>query len=159
MNPCPCGYLGSPQHRCRCTPDQVTRYQGKLSGPFLDRIDLHVEVPAITTGELLHAPFGETSASIRERCTAARTVAFERQGKPNAALQGREIDQVGQLDAKAAQFLNVAAARLGWSARGVHRTLRVARTIADLVLSTRTQTEHVAEAMQYRHSAMPNGSV
>ena len=152
MNPCPCGYLGSTQKACRCTPDQVARYQGKLSGPLVDRIDLHVEVPAVMAGDLLQAPPGESSASIQARCTAARARAVARQGKPNQALQGQEIDQYVLLDAAAAKFLNVAAARLGWSARSTHRALKVARTIADLAGAQTTQVTHVAEAMQYRRA-------
>ena len=152
MNPCPCGYLGSTLRVCRCTPDQVARYQGKLSGPLIDRIDLHVEVPAMPSSELLQAPPGESTASIRERCTAARLRAIERQGKSNQALQGKEIDDHLLLDDAAAKFLNVAAARLGWSARSTHRALKVARTIADLAGAHSTQVNHLAEAMQYRRA-------
>jgi magnesium chelatase family protein len=156
MNPCPCGYLGSAQKACRCTPDQVARYQGKLSGPLVDRIDLHVDVPAVLAGDLLQAPPGESSASIQARCTAARARAVARQGKPNQALQGQEIDQHVLLDDAAAKFLNVAAARLGWSARSTHRALKVARTIADLAGARTTQVTHVAEAMQYRRALHSN---
>jgi len=152
MNPCPCGYLGASGRNCRCTPDQVARYQGKLSGPLLDRIDLHVEVPALAPAELLQAPPGEGTADIRERCGAARQRALERQGKPNQALSGREIDAHLRLDPAATQFLHTAAARLGWSARSTHRALKVARTIADLAGSASTQVTHVAEAVQYRRA-------
>ena len=152
MNPCPCGYLGSTQKACRCTPDQVARYQGKLSGPLIDRIDLHVEVPALPSADLLQAAPGESTCSIRERCTAARARAVARQGKSNHALQGKEIDDHLVLDDAAAKFLNVAAARLGWSARSTHRALKVARTIADLAGARMTQVTHVAEAMQYRRA-------
>ena len=150
MNPCPCGFLGSPQRACRCTPDQVSRYQGKLSGPLLDRIDLHVEVPALPPDQLVQAPPGEATATLRERVERARAVAMARQGKPNHALQGQEIDDHVHLDAAAAKFLNVAAARLGWSARSTHRALKVARTIADLAGAATTEVSHVAEAVQYR---------
>ena len=152
MNPCPCGYLGSPLKACRCTPDQVLRYQGKLSGPLLDRIDLHVEVPALPAADLLAAPPGEGTSSIRARCTDARARALARQGKSNQALQGKEIDEHLALDAAAAKFLNTAAARLGWSARSIHRALKVARTIADLAGAQTTQVTHVAEAVQYRRA-------
>lgn len=150
MNPCPCGYLGSSLKACRCTPDQVARYQGKLSGPLLDRIDLHVEVPALAPADLLQTPPGESSASIRERCMAARRRAQQRQGQPNQALAGQDIDRHALLDDPALSFLNTAATRLGWSARGTHRALKVARTIADLADSHSIQVSHVAEAMQYR---------
>jgi magnesium chelatase family protein len=155
MNPCPCGYLGSPLKACRCTPDQVLRYQGKLSGPLLDRIDLHVEVPALPPADLLHAPPGEGTVAIRARCTAARERAMQRQGKSNQALQGQEIDEFLALDTAAAKFLNTAAARLGWSARSIHRALKVARTIADLAGAQGTQVTHVAEAVQYRRALRP----
>ena len=152
MNPCPCGFLGSSQKACRCTPDQVARYQSKLSGPLMDRIDLHVEVPALPSGELLQAPPGESTDAIRERCAAARARAIARQGKSNQALQGKEIDDCLGLDDAAAKFLNLAATRLGWSARSTHRALKVARTIADLAGAQKTQVTHVAEAMQYRRA-------
>ena len=93
MNPCPCGYLGSAQKTCRCTPDQVARYQGKLSGPLVDRIDLHVEVPAVNSADLLQAPPGESSADIRARCSAARERAVARQGVANQAIHGRALDR------------------------------------------------------------------
>ena len=152
MNPCPCGYLGSTQRACRCTPDQVGRYQGRLSGPLLDRIDLHIDVPAVPAADLLQAGPGEASAAIRARCVAARERAMARQGKSNQALQGQEIDVHVLLDEAAAKFLNVAATRLGWSGRSTHRALKVARTIADLAGAQHTQLAHVAEAMQYRRS-------
>lgn len=150
MNPCPCGYLGSTQIRCRCTPDQVARYQGKLSGPLLDRIDLHIEVPAVTPVELMALRSGEGSALIQQRCVLARERALRRQGKTNQGLQSQEIDQQIRLDDAATQMLHVAATRLGWSARSTHRALKVARTIADLAGSETTALQHLAEAIQYR---------
>ncbi|MFN5350365.1 MAG: YifB family Mg chelatase-like AAA ATPase [Polaromonas sp.] len=152
MNPCPCGYLGSNLRSCRCSPDQVSRYQGKLSGPLLDRIDLHVEVGALAADELINTPPGETTASIRVRVTAARECAMARQGNTNQALSGKAIDEQCQLDNAAAKFLNTAAARLGWSGRSIHRCLKVARTIADLAGAAKVQVTHVAEAVQYRRA-------
>ena len=152
MNPCPCGYLGSTLKACRCTPDQVARYQGKLSGPLLDRIDLHIEVPAVSAAQLLESPPGEATGSIRGRVVEARERAVQRQGKPNQALQGAEIDRHAALDPAALKFMHGAAARLGWSARSTHRALTVARTIADLAGAGEVQTVHVAEAMQYRRA-------
>lgn len=150
MNPCPCGFAGSAQRACRCTPDQVARYQGKLSGPLLDRIDLHVEVPHLPAEDLLNAPAGEASSAVRERVARAHALALARQGTPNQALQGQQLDRMAALDEAAARFLQTAAARMGWSARGTHRALKVARTIADLAASEQVGVAHVAEAVQYR---------
>ena len=152
MNPCPCGYLGSNLRACRCTPDQVSRYQGKLSGPLLDRIDLHVEVGALAANALVNAPPGEATLPIRARAEAARALAMARQGSSNQALEGQAIDAQCHLDDSAAKFLNTAAARLGWSGRSIHRCLKVARTIADLAGATSVQVTHVAEAVQYRRA-------
>ncbi len=161
MNPCPCGYLGatagSTPKMCRCSPDQVARYQGKLSGPLLDRIDLHIDVPTLPIADLINTPAGENTITIRQRCHQARDMALARQGKPNHALQGAEIDAHVLLDETALKFLNSAAAKLGWSARATHRTLKVARTIADLAHSHTTQVTHVAEAMQYRRAVRSMG--
>jgi magnesium chelatase family protein len=150
MNPCPCGWLGAKQRACRCTPDQVARYQGRISGPLLDRVDLHVEVPALSADDLLHAPAGEPSSLLRERCASARERAMARQGTTNHALGGGDIDAHARLQPAAAKFLQVAAARLGWSARSTHRAVKVARTIADLGGAPDVGVEAVAEAVQYR---------
>jgi magnesium chelatase family protein len=150
MNPCPCGYLGSTSRRCRCSPDQVNRYQGKLSGPLLDRIDLHIEVPSLPAQALLNSPPGENTSSIAARSQAARDRAWDRQGCTNAELQGQAIDAQSRLDEHARELLQKAAARLSWSGRSVHRSLKVARTIADLAGSDTLMAVHVAEAIQYR---------
>ena len=148
MNPCPGGYLGAA--RCRCTPDQVARYRGKLSGPLLDRIDMTIEVPALAQGELQGKAEGESSAAVRARVTAARTAQLERQGKPNSRLASKEIDRLCAPDEAGAQLLKQAIARLGLSARAYHRVLKVARTLADLAGSGRVTGAHVAEAIHYR---------
>ena len=155
MNPCPCGYWGSRVRACRCTPDQVVRYQARISGPLLDRIDLHVEVAALPPEELLAAAEGESSAAVQQRVSAARAKALQRQNVPNHLLQGAQLDEHLQLEPAALTFAHKAAARLGWSARGTHRALKVARTIADLADSGTITQAHVAEALQYRRALMP----
>jgi magnesium chelatase family protein len=150
MNPCPCGHLGSPLHACRCTPDAVARYQGRISGPLLDRIDLRVEVPAVAPEALASAADGESSSLIAARVRAARERAVARQACPNSMLSGAMLDHHCKLDAAAAKFLQIAATRLGWSARSFHRVLRIARSVADLALSETIVVAHLAEAIQYR---------
>ena len=152
MNPCPCGQLGNPAQTCRCTPDAVLRYQGRISGPLLDRIDIQIEVPAVDAARLASGADGETSAVVAGRVQAARQRAIDRQGSANDALAGEALDRHCRLDAAASAFLQNAAARLGWSARGFHRILRVARTIADVEAADGIATSHLAEAIQYRRA-------
>ena len=165
MNPCPCGHHGDPRRACRCTPEAIERYQGRLSGPLLDRIDLHVEVPAVPPQALAAAPDGPSSATVRERVAAARAASFARQGGSNAALGGAALEQHARLEAPVLSFLQGAARQLQWSARSYHRVLRVARTIADLDHGAASGTladapirlVHVAEAVQLRRGVHPAG--
>ncbi len=150
MNPCPCGYLGHPGGKCHCTPDQVARYRGRISGPLLDRIDLQIEVPALPESDLTGQADGESSAAIRARVEAAYQRQQRRQGKPNAELATGEIERFCQPDPEGALLLKQAIGRLGLSARAYHRILKVARTIADLSVDESVHGNHVAEAIQYR---------
>ena len=150
MNPCPCGYLGHPAGKCRCTPDQIARYRGRISGPLLDRIDIQIEVPALSHEDLLRQPDGEASATIQARVEAARVTQMTRQGKPNAELGTKEIDIHCAPDAAGEALLKQAISRLNLSARAYHRILKVARTVADLAGDERIATRHIAETIQYR---------
>jgi magnesium chelatase family protein len=152
MNPCPCGNLGHATLRCRCTPDQVARYQGRISGPLLDRIDLQVEVPSLAQDELLSpsSPPAESSAAVAARVRQARDRQQARQGKANAQLEGSELERHCALDDAARQFLGKAMTRLALSARATHRVLKVARTIADLAGDASLGSAHLAEAIQFR---------
>ena len=153
MNPCPCGYLGAfaaTGKSCRCTPDAVARYQGRLSGPLLDRIDLQIEVLAVKPEELMALPEGETSPVVAARVAAARAVQVARQGCTNSLLLPADVHTFCALDAKASQWLVRAASRLGWSGRASHRILEVARSVADLAGAEAISVAHLAEAIQYR---------
>lgn len=147
MNPCPCGYLNDPRRGCGYFCEKAKRYQSKLSGPLLDRIDMQLEVSAVKTDELLQQPLGETSAVVRARVCRARTRQLERQGKLNAQLTGREIAPIiAEHEAWLAQVME----RLNLSARALHRTLRVARTLADMTQADRVEQTHLLEAMGFR---------
>ena len=150
MNPCPCGYAGDPAGRCRCTPDAIVRYRARISGPLLDRIDLKLDMPRVNPAELRDVESGEVSATVRARVITARARQIERAGKPNAWLSNREVERDCSLDAKGKHLLDRAVERLALSARAYHRTLRVARTIADLAQAPRIDTTHLSEAVHYR---------
>ena len=149
MNPCPCGYLGSTQPTCRCTPEQVMRYQGRLSGPWLDRMDMQVWVPTLSPAQLLEAPDGESSATVQARCEAAHARAIDRRGVANHGLTAAQL-QTLTLEPSAQQWLQQQAHRHAWSARGIHRVMRVAQTIADLAQSDAITHAHMAQAMHFR---------
>jgi magnesium chelatase family protein len=147
MNPCPCGFLGDPIRVCRCTPTQIDRYAGRISGPLRDRIDLVVQVAPVPARTLAERETGEPSAVIRDRVSAAR---LRQVSRLNARLEGRSLREHAKPDAAGARLLEQAAERFGLSARGYDRVLRVSRTIADLAGADRVVREHVAEALQFR---------
>lgn len=155
MNPCPCGYYGDPQRDCRCSPLQIQRYRNRISGPLLDRIDLHIEVPTVRYAELAGLERGEPSSAIRERIVAARTVQQARfHDVPgthcNAVMRAKEVQQHARPDEEGAQILKMAVSDLHLSARAYDRILKVSRTIADLEGSSAVRAAHISEAIQYR---------
>ena len=154
MNPCPCGFFNDSRRACRCTPLQIARYHGRLSGPLRDRIDLVVDVPAVPVDVIADAAAGEASAVVRDRVCAARRVQQSRYAghgaRSNADLRGRAVADWCQLDARGRALLRRAVETLGLSARGYDRVLKVARTVADVSGAGRIDVEHVAEALQYR---------
>lgn len=162
MNPCPCGYLGDKHHKCTCSPVQIQRYRARISGPLLDRIDIHVEAPTLSIDELRTAAPGETSAAMRERIVAARERQRERfladdsadgasaKTRCNARMSSRQIRRWCALDDAQGMILQRAMERLGLSARAYDRILKVSRTIADLAGTEKIATEHLLEAINYR---------
>ena len=155
MNPCVCGHYGSTVQECSCTAQQIHKYIGKISGPLLDRIDIHVEVPAVRYAELTTKKGGELSKSIRGRVIAAREIQAHRfRGRKglfsNADMETKEIKEFCQIDASGAELLKMAMNKLGLSARAYDRIIKVARTIADLAASESIRSEHLSEAIQYR---------
>lgn len=151
MNPCPCGYDGDPVKTCQCTPDQIKRYRAKLSGPLVDRIDLHLNVPRISNAELQQTdPNALTSEQIREQVIIARAIQITRQGTTNAALDTQAIKEHCQIADETAALLNKIIEKLHLSPRAYHRILRVSRTIADLAESPKIETAHVQEAVSLR---------
>lgn len=156
MNPCPCGNYGNPNAECTCTPMQIQKYMAKISGPLLDRIDIHIDVPAVKVADLAQKKPGELSASIRERVIGAREIQLRRFAQKhkqifsNSGMQSKEIREYCKIDSSGEDLLKMAMTKLGLSARAYDRILKVARTIADLGMSEDIRTEHLSEAIQYR---------
>lgn len=150
MNPCPCGHLGNPQQACSCTPGQISRYQGRLSGPLLDRIDLHLEVPALPPEDLWEPASGESTLSVRERVTEARQQQMQRAAKLNSQLTAAELEAQVPLKPELKQLLSQAMRKMKLSARAAHRVLKVALTLADLEGSDKLERNHLLEALGYR---------
>ena len=155
MNPCPCGYFADPKHACRCTFQQIHRYRSKISGPLLDRIDIHVEVPAVPYKDLMRESNAEPSSEIRRRVAAARAIQSERFARAkifcNAQMGSRHIKKHCQIDDASRNLLESAIDKLGLSARAFNRILKIARTIADLQAEPNLKVDHISEAIQYRN--------
>lgn len=150
MNPCPCGYAFNQDSRCQCSPESIQRYQNRISGPLLDRIDLHIDVPPLQANELQNNAPVEDSMTVRKRVMSAYDSQIQRQQKANFALSPQELEQYAVLDAHAEKMMEVAQQRMNLSARSYHRILRVARTIADLSHSPNIEITHLSEALSYR---------
>ncbi len=155
MNPCPCGYRSDPKHECNCTHQQVTRYRSRISGPLLDRIDIHIEVPAVPYKDLFGQYSGEPSKNVRERVTNARAIQNGRFMRMkihcNSQMGSRHIRAHCALDDASSRLLESAVDKLGLSARAYNRILKIARTIADLDGQTQISAPHISEAVQYRN--------
>ena len=149
MNPCPCGYLGDPSGRCHCNIDQLDRYRRKISGPLLDRIDMHVDVPRLSYDEM-RGPQGETSRQVRERVIGTRNIQLQRNNMLNSELTHQQIDDVCALSKQDQLLLQQAIEKLQLSARAYHRILKLARTVADMDSSKDINTKHLTEAIHYR---------
>jgi magnesium chelatase family protein len=154
LNPCPCGYYCDSQHTCRCSAQQIHRYRSKLSGPLLDRIDIHVDVPAVAYKDLMGETGAESSEEIRKRVVAARTIQQIRFGRSrifcNAQMSNRHLKKWCAIDSHASALLEAAIDKMGLSARALNRILKIGRTIADLARQEAIAVEHIAEAIQYR---------
>jgi magnesium chelatase family protein len=155
MNPCPCGYFTDPTKECTCTPPQIQKYMARISGPLLDRIDIHIEVPAVKYKELSAETKSENSAKIRERVISARQIQLKRFSNlkhifNNGDMGSKEVRQFCKLDEAGAELLKMAMTKLGLSARAYDRILKVSRTIADLDNSENILPQHISEAIQYR---------
>ena len=155
MNPCPCGYFSDPKHACRCTYPQIHRYRSKISGPLLDRIDIHVEVPAVPYKDLMRESNAEPSADIQNRVAAARALQSQRFARTkifcNAQMNSRHIKKYCKIDDASRSLLESAIDKLGLSARAFNRILKIARTIGDLEAKPKIQVDHISEAIQYRN--------
>jgi magnesium chelatase family protein len=155
MNPCPCGYAGDPKRECRCTGTKIQNYRNKISGPLLDRIDIHIEVPPMQYAELSSLKAGEPSSAIRARVMECRKRQQERfKSQPhvtcNATMGTRDVEKYCKLDSGAADMLKMAMTELNFSARAYNRIIKVARTIADMAEAETITAEHITEAIQYR---------
>ena len=155
--PCPCGYYGDKIRECQCTPQQIQRYNGKVSGPLLDRIDFHLEVAAVPFKEISDERQGESSCEIKKRVDACRKIQEDRYKKNrnihcNAQMGPGEIEKYCSLDPSSIRLLERSVEKLGLSARGYHRILKIARTIADMDCKEKMELSHVAEAVQYRRN-------
>jgi magnesium chelatase family protein len=154
MNPCPCGFLSDPRKTCRCSLGQIQKYQSKISGPILDRIDLHIEIPPLPLESLESEETSETSETIRSRIVCCREIQHKRfDGRPfllNAQMRPRDIKEFAKPDLEGKKLLEMVMKELRFSARAYYKVLKISRTIADLAESETVQAEHIAEAIQYR---------